>query len=493
MAQVSVPHGLHGPSDLLRHQARAAGDRPVVVEVGGRRLTRSQLDAQVSAAAAALIRSGAQPGDRVGLKLATGLDFVRLYLGALRAGLVAVPVNPSYSAAEVDTIAADARWWFCFDTDSAAALLASAPLASDPERDRAGEAPAVLLYTSGASGRPRGAMLSARALLANLDQLAAVRPPLLGADDVVLVPLPLTHVYGLNAGFGAALRFGATAVLADRLDPAAALEVMAAERVTAVVGVPAQYVHWLRQPGVAEGFARVRYAMSGSTPLPRSVVEGYADIGVVLHDGYGLTEAAPVVSLSAPNDPGRRHAGSIGRPLPGVEVELRDQVGEPVDVGDPGRIFVRGANLFSGYWPDGADGPDADGWFGTGDVAVADDDGGLQLVGRAGDLVVVDGFTVYPAEVEAALRTDPRVADVAVVGVADAVTGEAVVAYVVAAPGADLDSAELLAAARRWLPRFAVPRAVEVVPELPHTVTGKIEKWRLRSSPEAAGGAGATG
>jgi long-chain acyl-CoA synthetase len=169
----------------------------------------------------------------------------------------------------------------------------------------------------------------------------------------------------------------------------------------------------------------------------------------------------------------------VGLPLPGVEVELRDVEGDPVDDGDPGRIFVRGANLFSGYWPDGADGPDADGWFGTGDIACQDGAGQLCLVGRSAELVIVNGFNVYPAEVEAVLAAQDGVAEVAVVGVDDAVTGEAVHAYVVPAAGVRLDAGDLLSAAAGSLARFKLPKVLEIVPALPHTVTGKIMKWQI--------------
>jgi long-chain acyl-CoA synthetase len=175
----------------------------------------------------------------------------------------------------------------------------------------------------------------------------------------------------------------------------------------------------------------------------------------------------------------RPKAGSIGSPLPGVELQLRDGAGAEVDEEDPGRIFVRGANLFSGYWPDGDGGPGEDGWFGTGDIAFADDDGDLHLVGRSTDLVIVNGFNVYPAEVEAVLAAHPAVADVAVVGVRHERTGEAVQAWVVPRPGSDLDADELLAVAARSLARFKLPERIHVVETLPRTVTGKIMKWQL--------------
>jgi long-chain acyl-CoA synthetase len=468
-----------GPSGLARRGAREHPDRVALVD-GATRLSYAELDARVSAAAHALLGSGLTLGDRVALQLGTGADFVLLYLAVLRAGLVAVPVNPSYPPAEVDRLIADSGAARHIDATSARTLLGAASDAQDPGQDRSGAALAALMYTSGTSGRTRGAMLSVGALIANLEQIAAIDPPLLLPSDVLFVPLPLTHIFGLNAGLGMALRTGATVVLADRFDPGETLATMAAERVTAVLGVPGQYAAWSAHPALAEGFASVRFAMSGSATLGRGVVDAFAAAGIPLYDGYGLTEAAPVVAVNAL---GARRAkplaGSVGLPLPGVEVELRDHDGGEVDEGDPGRMYIRGANLFSGYWPDGSDGPDADGWFATGDIACADADGQLHLVGRTTDLVIVNGFNVYPAEVEAVLAAQPGVAEVAVIGVPDERTGESVRAYVVPAAGVRLEPDQLRAAAARSLARFKLPDVIEVVPALPHTVTGKIMKWQL--------------
>lgn len=479
---------------LLRAAAAGRPDRTALVDEQ-RRLSWSELDRQVDRAARAFLAEGVAPGARVGLRLPTCCDLAVLYLGALRAGLVAVPIDPACTAPEAQHILADSGAALCVDGHNADRLLAADPDIATAPATGTGEDTAVLLYTSGTTGTPRGAMLSHRALLANLDQLAAVEPALLTADDVLFVPLPLTHVFGLNAGLGMALRVGAATVLAGRFDPAATLRQMAAEGVTAVAAVPGQYAAWLRRPELCDGFARVRMAISGSATLGRGVVAGYAELGVRLCDGYGLTEAAPVVALNVPGAAGEPRAGSVGRPLPGVEVQLRDPDGTVLDTdsGDPGRIFVRGPNLFSGYWPDGAGGPDGDGWFGTGDIAVRDADGGLHLVGRSAELVNVNGFNVYPAEVEAVLAADAAVAEVAVTGVPDERTGEAVHAYVVPARGATVRPDELLAAAARSLARFKLPAVIEVVAELPHTVTGKVMKWALGGGDDQHSSGGRTG
>ncbi|MEP7020092.1 MAG: AMP-binding protein [Pseudonocardiales bacterium] len=474
-----------GIGQLLRVGAQRCPDQSAVIDADSR-VTWAELDRAVTRASLALLAGGANSGDRVALELGTGIPFAVLYLGALRAGLVAVPVNPAYTRPEIEHILRDSGAALHITPATAGALLTSAPDGEDPHADRGGEDLSVLLYTSGTSGRPKGAMLSARALLANVEQLASIEPPVLRADDVLFVPLPLCHVFGLNAGLGMALRVGATAVLADRFDAAATLATMATERVSAVLGVPGQYAQWLRQPGLGDGFASVRFAMSGSATLPAAVVDGYAELGVVLHDGYGLTEAAPVVTINAIGT-AKPKPGSIGKALHGIETELRDADGEVTGPDDPGRLFVRGANLFSGYWPDGADGPDAEGWFGTGDIAVTDEDGELHLVGRSAELVIVNGFNVYPAEVEAVLAAQPGVAEVAVVGVPDEASGEVVHAYVVPVMNTDLDAGVLLAAAAESLARFKLPREIEIVPELPRTVTGKIMKWQLRAAERADG------
>lgn len=468
-------------SDLLRSNAARRPDAMAMGDDRNPDLTWAELDAAVTRTANALLAAGPRPGDRVTLQLATGLEFVLVYLGALRAGLVAVPINPAYTATETDQIRADCGAALHVGPAEVMAILEAARAEhahdADPRADRSGEDIAVLLYTSGTGGRPKGAMLSVRALLANLDQLASIDPPLLTEDDVLYLPLPLAHVFGLNAGLGMALRTGAAVVLADRFDPRESLAVMARRRVTAVVGVPGQFAEWLRSPDFDSAFGSVRFAMSGSATLAGALVQSYAEHGVALHDGYGLTEAAPVVTVNATAE--QHRPGSIGRPLPGIEVQLRDGDGDEVDLGDPGRITIRGANLFSGYWPDGRDGPDADGWFGTGDVAVADTDGELHLVGRSTELVIVNGFNVYPAEVEAVFARLPGVAEVAVTGEPDERTGEAVVAYVVPVPGTRLDGEQLRGAVADRLARFKVPSRVDVVDALPHTVTGKIMRWQL--------------
>ncbi|MDY7084825.1 MAG: AMP-binding protein [Actinomycetota bacterium] len=470
-------------------------------------LTWSELDRRVTAAAHR-VAALAPPGERVAIVLGNSIEFVVSYFGVLRAGRVAVPLNPGYTADELDHVLAD----------SGAALVVGADHSpgDSPPRVRAsldlegpeGELPyvsagdlAVLLYTSGTSGRPKGAMLTHAALAANHDQLDAIDPPVVGPDDVVLLAVPMFHAYGLNTGLGSVAHHAATGVVIDRFDAAASLAVIAERAVTVVVGVPGMYSAWSRQPSVKIGLRSVRTAVCGAAPLvPDEMARFGAATGKSILVGYGLTETAPVLTTTAVSDRGK--PGSIGRPLPGVSLRLRSAAGpvlwedgtaspeedlaeldlsvEDVAGTDPGEIVVRGANLFSGYWPDGRGGPDAEGWWATGDVAYADGDGDLHLVDRIDELILVHGFNVYPAEIERVLGAHPGVAESAVVGVPDHDSGQRPHAYVVAAIDPPPTPAELQVFCAAQLARFKLP-TVELVGELPHSATGKVRKRELHS------------
>ena len=504
---------------LVRSAARQRPDAPAVV-AREERLTWAELDAAVDRAAAGYAARDLAPGDRVAVQLPNGLPWLRAVLGALRAGLVVVPVNTAYTEPELEYVL----------TDSGASLLV-APAERDeiagvpvcpgaPEGD--GPPPGVaddpaelafLCYTSGTTGRPRGAMLTSGALRANQEQCLAMEPPPVRPDDRVLLVLPLFHVYGLNAGFGLVAATGACAVLEESFDPRATLSVMAEEHVSAVPGAPPMYQAWLAvadaagsDAGLRRAFAAVRVASCGAAPLPEEVWTAMRDrAAVTVWEGYGLTEASPVVTSTVVT--GRPKPNCIGGPLPGQEVALRDtaDTADPTDIADavptaddepregaeeeggddgpgegPGELWIRGPNLFSGYWPDGADGPDADGWLGTGDLAYRDVDGDLHLVDRRSDLILVSGFNVYPAEVERVLDTHPAVAESAVIGVPDPRTGAAVRAVVALEPGQQLAFDELRDHAAGSLARYKVPTSMHFLPSLPHSLTGKVSRARLR-------------
>jgi long-chain acyl-CoA synthetase len=492
-------------ADLVRAAAARRPDGVALVhrpESGERTTTTwAALDAVVEATAAGLRSElGLRPGDRVALALGSSPAFAIAYFAVLRAGLVAVPLNTGYTAPEVSQLLhdSDAHVVLCDDAtltvveevvaDSHRALVDPAGLDSVTAAGRGhradgdgrgGEDLAVLMFTSGTSGRPRAAMLSHRALLANLDQCRRLEPAPMAEDDVVLLVLPLFHIYGLNTGLGMVAATAATGVLVERFDPVATAAVVRDEGVTNVPGAPPMYVGWSAADQL-DALRGVRLLASGASPLPPAVQEQVrTSTGHTVHEGYGLTETAPVVSstLAAPEV----KPGSIGRPVPGVEVRLVDEDGSAAVDGDPGEVLVRGANLFSGYWPDGVEGPDADGWWATGDVAYADDDGDLFLVDRRKELVLVSGFNVYPREVEDALAEHPGVAEVAVIAVPHPYTGEAVQAYVVAREGSGLTAEDVTAHAASRLARFKRPTIVTLVPVLPHSATGKVAKGRLRA------------
>jgi long-chain acyl-CoA synthetase len=498
-------------SELVRRSAELTPDKPALLHLD-RRLTWAELDAAIDRAAAGLRSLGLDPGDRVALVLGNTPAFPICYFGVLRAGLVAVPVNTAYTGRELTHVLGDSAaravvvrgqsastvhdvagslpslaHVVVAETSTATsgtttldALLAGA--GSDPvEPVGAGEDLAVLIYTSGTSGRPKGAMLTHRALLANLDQCSQIDPPVMAQDDVVLLVLPLFHIYGLNAGLGMVAKHAATGVLVEHFGPADSLDVMRRHQVTNVIGAPPMYVMWSMLPDVGDAFAAVRLAVSGAAPLPPEVLGRFLDAtGHHIFEGYGLTETAPVLTTTLMSEVAK--AGSIGRPIPGVELELRDDDGSPVEEDDPGEIAVRGANVFSGYWPDGHDGPDESGWFRTGDVAYADDDGDLHLVDRTRELVLVSGFNVYPREVEEVLAGHPDIEEAAVIGIQHPLTGESVKAVLVTRDGARLTADEVIEFCAERLARFKCPTAVEFVPELPHSVTGKLAKGRLRES-----------
>jgi long-chain acyl-CoA synthetase len=496
-------------ADLVRAAVAERGDH-VALRSGGRSLTWHHVDVAVDAAAAGLQALGLLPGDRVALALSNTPEMVAAYFGALRAGLVAVPVNTGSTTAELAWLVQDcgARAIVLDRTSAPAAreladphpaapllrIVVGAPaqgevafgsfsgvphqVGTDPE------ALAVLMYTSGTSGRPKGAMLSHRALLASVEQVHALPVAPVLPDDVVLVVLPLFHIYALNGTLAAVVRTAATAVLLDRFDPLRTLDVIRDEGVTNIPGAPPMFVAWSQTPGLAEAFAGVRLLLTGAAPMPAAVLEEIRTAtGLPVFEGYGLTEAAPGVTSTLVG--GSAKPGSVGRPLPGVEVRLVDEEGELAEDGDPGEIQVRGPNLFSGYWPDGTGGPDDEGWYATGDVAYEDEDGDLVLVDRRKELVIVSGFNVYPREVEDAIATHPDVAEVAVVGVPHPYTGEAVKAYVVPRPGSALTTHDISAHVGTRLARFKWPTIVELVDELPHSATGKVAKGRLR---ERSGG-----
>lgn len=510
-------------ADLLSAAARAEPTKIALSEAAtGRTVTWAGLDDLADRVAQGLSTAGMVAGYRVMIATTNRIEFVATYLGVLRARMVAVPINPRSATGEVVRMLVDsgARMVIADSTTigtirSAVAGVGEAleaaetstpkprlvtiattlepgerswdhlvmetgapvPGATDPE------SLAVLLYTSGTSGRPRAAMLSHRALAANIAQAAEVVPPMISGRDVVLGVLPLFHVYGLNAVLGQVLRQHARMVLVDGFDPEGSLDIIEDEAISVLPVAPPVFAYWMQIPGLEDRFGPVRTILSGSAPLAPELTAAFTErTGLRIHQGYGLTEAAPVVTstqCSAQLDP-----RSVGAPLPGIRVRLVDEHGGTPEDEDSGEIWIKGDNLFSGYWPDGADGPDADGWWPTGDVGYVSEVGDLYLVDRLKELVIVSGFNVYPSEVEDVIVELAEVAEVAVIGAEDPMTGEAVVAYV--KPAHEVDENELIARIRTHcesrLAGFKQPKVIHVVEALPYTMTGKVQKGRLRAT-----------
>ena len=511
MSDLPAPRTLAG---ALSAAAATHAER-VAVRHDDAQLTYAELQARVDAAAAALAAGGVGRGDRVALMLSNRISFVVALYGALRLGAVVVPINTSLTAPEVaheltDSTASAMVLGRAFertvaglrgtlpelaevyvadtadDIDPATGMRSwTAALAAHEGTDPGpvvGDAAdlAVLAYTSGTTGSPKAAMLSHGNLLANHDQImasgAGVEP-----GDVVFSALPLFHSYALNVAMALTLSQGATLELVERFEPASSLELIASRGVTVVVGAPPMYVAWLNTPGADEvDLSTVRLATSGAAALPARVLRQCAEeLGLDIREGYGLAEAAPVVSSSAALE--AAIPGCVGRPLEGVEVRILDD-GVEAAPGDPGLVQVRGDNVFGGYWhaPEAtARVLDDDGWLDTGDIGYLDE-GLLYLVDRAKDVIIVSGFNVYPVEVEEAIASHPAVMQAAVVGVPHPYTGEAVKAFVVLEAGSEVTADELIDHCATRVARFKLPDAVEFVPALPTLPTGKVRRRLLR-------------
>lgn len=514
-------------ADLLAAAARAEPTKIALSEAAtGRTVTWAALDDLADRVAHGLSVAGMVAGYRVMIAVTNRIEFVATYLGVLRARMVAVPINPRSATGEVVRMLVDSGSRMVI-ADGATigtirAAVAGVAEAMDAGAESSGAEPprprlvtigttlepgerswdhlvmetgaeipgvtdpesiAVLLYTSGTSGRPRAAMLSHRALAANIAQAAAVVPPMINGRDVVLGVLPLFHVYGLNAVLGQVLRQHARMVLVDGFDPEGSLDIIEDEAISVLPVAPPVFAYWMQVPGLEDRLGPVRSILSGSAPLAPDLTAAFtARTGLLIQQGYGLTEASPIVtSTQCSADPDPR---SVGAPLPGIDVRLVDEHGRAPEDEDAGEIWIRGDNLFSGYWPDGADGPDQDGWWATGDVGYLTEAGDLFLVDRLKELVIVSGFNVYPSEVEDVISEVEEVAEAAVIGVEDEMTGEAVVAYV--KPTHEVDEDELVARVRAHcevrLAGFKQPRVIHVVASLPYTGTGKVQKGRLRAT-----------
>ena len=474
-------------SSLLVDSATRHADR-LAVRLDADVLTYGQLDDLSARLAGALTRSGLQAGDRVGLMLPNSLAWPVAYYGVLRAGGTVVPINPLLKSRELTHYLVDSGASVLITAGDQQPDVDVAVLELDRFREllanqeplievvaRAPDDTAVILYTSGTTGRPKGAELTHDNLTRNATVTATTLIGL-GPEDVVLGCLPLFHSFGQTCALNASVRSGASLTLLPRFDAGRALDLMARDAVTVFAGVPTMYSALLHHPGAADADVRsLRLCVSGGAALPVEVLSGFeATFGTVILEGYGLSETSPVACFNHPDR--SRRPGSIGTPIEGVEMRLVDEAGDVAPAGEVGEIAIRGHTVMKGYWgqPEATAAVMADGWFRTGDLGRRDEDGNYYVVDRKKDLIIRGGFNVYPREVEEVLYEHPAVAAVAVVAIPDDRLGEEVGAAVVRKAGTDVTEDELRAFVKAGLAAYKYPRHIWFVDALPTTATGKI-------------------
>jgi long-chain acyl-CoA synthetase len=452
---------------------------------------------------AGLLRAkGVQSGDRVGIMLPNVPYFAACYYGALRAGATIVPMNVLLKEREVSFYLRDAgaailfAWHDFADAAHAGAEDAGAECVLvepgeletllarcepvDEVADRRASDTAVILYTSGTTGTPKGAELTHANLLANVE----VSVGLFGIDEqaVTLGALPFFHAFGQTCALNATIAVGGCITLLPRFDAGKALEIIERDRVTVFEGVPTMYAGMLHHPRAAEADASaLEVCVSGGAAMPVEVMRAFEErFDCQVLEGYGLSETSPVASFNRRDR--ERKPGSIGLPITGVEMRLIDDAGDPVLPGEVGELAIRGHNVMKGYWrreQDTAAAIDADGWFRTGDIARVDDDGYFFIVDRKKEMVIRGGFNVYPREIEELIYEHPAVAEAAVIGVPHDTLGEEVAAVVALKPGAEATPGELRDFVKQRIAAYKYPRHVWFVDELPKGPTGKILKREI--------------
>jgi fatty-acyl-CoA synthase len=504
-------------ADLLGERARLTPDRTALVmaepDGSGDRLTYRQLDERAIACARAWSETlGLAKGDRVGILAHNRVEFVAAFFAAAKCGVILVTLGTRLTAAELEVIVNDSGMrallydgalaatvaklrplvaldhWVALDEpqqpgDASHAELCGALAADGGSWQPVESAPEdihCLLYTSGTTGRPKGVMIPHRMVLANA--VYSVCGWRLRDDDVSSIFTPLYHAGGLMAFLTPLFWIGGTVVLHRGFDVAEIWRTIEAERCTVVLGVPTIWKLLYEAPEMAAtDLSQVRWLISGGAPLPRYLIDAYAERGVTMKQGFGMTEVG-VNCFTMTREEARRRSGSIGKPMPFTEARLVDDDGRDVADGEIGELLLRGAHVSLGYWNNSqatAAALDADGWFHSGDLAQRDEEGIFTIAGRRKEMLISGGVNVFPAEIEGVLLQHPAIADAAVVGVPDERWGEVGIAFVVAR-GESLHPEALLAYLGERLARLKLPKALRWVDELPRTPFGKVVKGELR-------------
>ena len=497
-------------SSLLEQTAAEHPGR-VALRMDDLALSYAQLREAAARMSALLASLGVEPGDRVGLMLPNVPAFPIAFYGALAAGAIVVPMNPLLKSREVSYYLSDSgaraivAWHAAAGeaakgaADTGAQLIAAETPDLSGLLDGVSPAPgssgrgdqddAVILYTSGTTGRPKGAELTHAGLVRNATLTART---LLESNqnDVIMGCLPLFHVFGLTCGLNASVATAGTLTLLPRFDPGQALDIIQRDGVTVFEGVPTMYAAMLHHPDDQGSdpakAATLRVCVSGGAALPVEILRGFEEkFGCMILEGYGLSETSPVASFNHPDRV--RKPGSIGTPVEGVQMRLVDDEGNAVPDGEIGEIAIRGHNVMKGYWnkPEAtAEAMTADGWFRTGDLARVDADGYYFIVDRKKDLIIRGGYNVYPREIEEVLHEHPAVAEVAVIGIPHPELGEEIGAAVALKPGASATTDELRAFARDRVAAYKYPRYVWLVDTLPKGPTGKILRREVHAPEE---------
>jgi len=488
-------------ASLLTESAERSPDNPAI-RLGEVELSYGELD-ELSARLATVLRAkGVKPGDRVGVMLPNVPEFPVAYYGVLRAGAVVVPMNVLLKRREIafyleDSGAKLLLAWHGFAeeardgaADAGAEMIeveraSFASLLAEHEPtpglvDTAEDDTAVILYTSGTTGKPKGAELTHHNLFRNAD-VSSRTTCVVAEGDVVLGALPLFHSFGQTVGMNASLKVGACLTLVPKFDPAETLATMQRDGVTHFYGVPTMFGALLHHPE-REGFdtSSLRNCVTGGASMPVEVLHGFEEaFGAKVLEGYGLSETSPVACSNHPDM--ERKAGSIGTPIEGVEMQLVDESDEPVAQGEVGEVVIRGHNIMKGYWqrPEATAEAMRGGWFHSGDMARTDEDGYFYIVDRKKDMIIRGGYNVYPREVEEVLYEHPKIREAAVVGIPHDEWGEEIGAAVVLHEGEELAPEEVSAYVKERIAAYKYPRLVWFLDDLPKGPTGKILKREI--------------